>query len=246
MPGYFCFTAGLGSLSRTIRLMVSTPPPIAASAPSATIWCAAMAMACKPDEQNRFTVIAAAETGRPAWSADTRAMLWPCTPWGWPQPRITSSISPGSSCGVLRRTSLMQWAARSSGRFMLKDPRNDFARPVRELPTTTASLMLLLWEFLRARRNSKLSRGAFLFVEVGEGASFGGQFLQQRRRLPEFSVSAVKFGDALVDFFQADGVGVPHRAAAIGWKAVAVDVDDVDVDRAQGISFLENAGAFVD
>src|ERR1700676_1752025 len=103
-----------------------------------------MAMACKPEEQKRFTVIAAVETGGPACSAETRAMLWPCTPGGWRQPRITSSISFGSSWGVLRRTSLMQWAARSSGRVMLKEPRNDFARPVRELATTTASRMLVV------------------------------------------------------------------------------------------------------
>src|ERR1700679_3846035 len=63
----------------------------------------------------------------------------PCGPFGWAQPRITSSISAGSSLGVFFRTSLIQWAARSSGRVILKDPRNDLARPVRELATMTAS-----------------------------------------------------------------------------------------------------------
>ena len=58
--------------------MLSTPPPMAASAPSCTIWCAAMAMACRPDEQKRLTVVAAVETGSPASSADTRATFWPC------------------------------------------------------------------------------------------------------------------------------------------------------------------------
>src|SRR5271170_2123537 len=33
----------------------------------------------------------------------------------------------------------MQCAARSSGRVILNEPRNDFASPVRELATTTAS-----------------------------------------------------------------------------------------------------------
>src|SRR5207237_6931153 len=56
-------------------------------------------------------------------------------------PRITSLISAGSSAGVLRKTSLMQCAAKSSGRVILNDPRNDFASAVRELATTTASLM---------------------------------------------------------------------------------------------------------
>src|SRR5262245_24427533 len=36
----------------------------------------------------------------------------------------------------------MQWAARSSGRVMLKDPRNDLASGVRELATTTASRIM--------------------------------------------------------------------------------------------------------
>ena len=35
----------------------------------------------------------------------------------------------------------MQWAARSSGRVRLNEPRNDFASGVRELATMTASLI---------------------------------------------------------------------------------------------------------
>src|SRR5215207_2691937 len=106
-----------------------------------------MAMACRPDEQKRLTVVPATEVGRPARTRATRATLLPWAPLGWAQPRITSSISLGSSWGALPRTSLMQWAARSSGRVMLNDPRCDLARGVRELATTTASLMvwLLSW-----------------------------------------------------------------------------------------------------
>ena len=37
--------------------------------------------------------------------------------------------------------SLMQWAARSTGLVRLNEPRNDLASGVRELATTTASLM---------------------------------------------------------------------------------------------------------
>jgi hypothetical protein len=114
---------------------------MAASAPPRMIWWAAIAMAWSPDEQNRLTVVPAIETGRPARTSATRATLLPCAPLGWAQPRITSSISAGSSCGALPRTSLMQWAARSSGRVMLNDPRWDLASGVRELATTTASLM---------------------------------------------------------------------------------------------------------
>ena len=141
MPGFFSFTHGFGSPSRFIMLMDSSPPPMAASAPPRMIWWAAMAMACSPDEQKRFTVVPATDAGRPARIRATRATLLPCGPLGWAQPMITSSISAMSSCGALPSTSLMQWAARSSGRVMLNDPRWDLASGVRELATTTASLI---------------------------------------------------------------------------------------------------------
>ena len=57
---------------------------------------------------------------------------------------------------------------------------------------------------------------------------------------------AVKFGDTRVDLFQADRVRVPHRTAAICGKAVAIDINDVDIRSAQRVAFLENARAFVD
>src|SRR5213593_976129 len=98
-------------------------------------------MAWRPEEQKRFSVSPATDTGSPARIAATRAMLWPCEPCGWPQPMITSSTSFGSSCGTLPRTSLMLWAVKSSGRVRLNEPRNDLASGVRELATMTASLM---------------------------------------------------------------------------------------------------------
>src|SRR2546429_6976396 len=100
-----------------------------------------MAMALSPEEQKRLIVNPATDTGRPARIAATRAMLWPCEPCGWPQPRITSSTSFLSSCGTLPSASLMQWAARSDGSVMLNEPRADLASGVRLLATTTASLM---------------------------------------------------------------------------------------------------------
>src|SRR5207247_9892312 len=101
-----------------------------------------MAIALSPDEQKRLIVRPPTLTGSPARIAATRAMLCPCVPCGWPQPRITSSTSFLSSCGTLPSASLMQWAARSEGSVMLKDPRCDFASGVRLLATTTASLMV--------------------------------------------------------------------------------------------------------
>src|SRR5438093_10501319 len=100
-----------------------------------------MAIALRPDEQNRLIVSPATLTGRPARMDATRARLCPCAPCGWPQPRMTSSTSLGSSWGTLPSASLMQWAARSEGSVMLNEPRCDLASGVRELATTTASLM---------------------------------------------------------------------------------------------------------
>src|SRR5213593_2186459 len=147
MPGFRSCTHGFGSLSRFIIVMLSTPPPMAASAPPRMISWAAMAMAWSPDEQKRLTVVPATDAGKPARIAATRATLVPWGPWGWAQPRITSSISAGSSWGTFPSASRMQWAARSSGRVRLNDPRKDLASGVRELATTTASLMawLLSW-----------------------------------------------------------------------------------------------------
>src|SRR3989441_7685347 len=100
-----------------------------------------MAIALSPDEQKRLMVRPATLVGSPARIAATRAMLWPCAPCGWPQPRITSSTSFLSSCGTLPSTSVMQWAVKSDGSVMLNEPRCDLASGVRLLATTTASLM---------------------------------------------------------------------------------------------------------
>src|SRR5438034_6898878 len=141
MPGICSFSTGFGSASRLAIVIDSTPPPIMTSAPSLMTWFAAIAIAWSPEEQKRFSVSPATEVGRPARIAATRAMLWPCEPCGWPQPMITSSTSLESSWGTLPRTSLMQWAVKSSGRVRLNEPRNDLASGVRELATMTASLM---------------------------------------------------------------------------------------------------------
>ena len=79
-----------------IIVIVSTPAPIATSAPSFRISCAAIAIACEPDEQKRVTVVAATSFGKPAAIAAIRPMFMPWQPSGIPQPRFTSSISAGS------------------------------------------------------------------------------------------------------------------------------------------------------
>src|SRR5262249_57224032 len=80
---------------------------------------------------------------------------------------------------------------------------------------------------------------SFLFVEIGEGLARFRQSLQQWRRLPQLSVLFVELVDALVHFLQADRVRVPHRAAAPGRVAVAVDIDDVNVNGPQRDAFFQ-------
>src|SRR3989304_4178505 len=58
---------------------------------------AAMAMACRPEEQKRLTVAPDVVTGSPPRRAAWRAMFCPVAPSGSVQPRSTSSPSPGSS-----------------------------------------------------------------------------------------------------------------------------------------------------
>src|SRR5580700_6161459 len=193
-----------------------------------------------PEEQKRLTVVAATLGGNPAINAATRATFVPCTPCGCAQPRMTSPISAGSSVGVLRRTSRTQCAARSSGRVMLNDPRYDFASAVRELATTTASLIRL------APGLGGGGRGfSDALIKIDESFAFFGKPLQQRRRRPEVSVLLPDLLNPRIDLLQTDGIGVPHRPTTISGESVAIDINDVDVDGPQRVAFLQNPRAFV-
>ncbi len=93
-----------------IMVMVSTPAPMATSAPSCRIWWAAIITAWEPDEQKRLTVVAATSFGKPAAMAAMRAMFMPWQPSGKPQPTMTSKISPASRFGTRATTSRRVWA----------------------------------------------------------------------------------------------------------------------------------------
>ena len=56
---------------------------------------AAIAMACREDAQYLLTVVALVFF-RPASKVATRAILYPCSPPGKPQPMIMSSMESGS------------------------------------------------------------------------------------------------------------------------------------------------------
>src|SRR5215510_15715256 len=96
---------------------------------------------------------------------------------------MTSSTSAGSRRGALPSTSLMQCAARSSGRVRLNDPRNDLASGVRELATTTASLIgAPFW--IRLVAGSIACLGGFVaFAGAGPAVHDDGGAGHERRSL---------------------------------------------------------------
>src|SRR5512135_1263371 len=109
---------------------------------------------------------------------------------------------------------------------MLSAPRQLLHSGVLAVETMTASVMIVL-----------LAVEAFAFL---------GELDQQRRGLPHLSlVALLELIDRGEHLGQADGVGVEHRAAAVGGEAVAGQVDHVDVRGAQRDAFLEDVGALV-
>ena len=129
------------SFSSCCTQEIDSMPPATITGTASTITrCAAMAMACSPEEQKRFTVVPAVVTGRPARSAICRATLPPVVPSGSAQPMITSSTSAGS---IFARSTAARttWAPTVAPWVMLSAPRQDFARPVRAVETIAASVM---------------------------------------------------------------------------------------------------------
>src|SRR5271156_292924 len=124
--------------------MDSVPPATATSPCPAIILCAAIAMACSPEEQKRLMVIAADSTGSPARKEAIRATFMPCSPSGMAQPITTSSTSLGSSPFAWATASLITMAPRSSGREVRSVPFADFPTAVLTELTITASCMIHL------------------------------------------------------------------------------------------------------
>src|SRR5437773_9662525 len=70
---------------------------------------------------------------------------------------------------------------------------------------------------------------------------------QEWRRRPEVRSEAIlKSHNGVVDIRYADLIGVKHRSATPRGKSVAVQPDDVDVDRSRRDSLAQNLRAFVD
>ena len=85
------------------RVMLSTPPATKTSPSPARIAWAALAAACSPEPQSRFTVCPGTSTGRPARSAAMRATLRLSSPAWLAQPRITSSIRSAGRAGAVEQ-----------------------------------------------------------------------------------------------------------------------------------------------
>src|SRR5487761_1962821 len=126
-----------------IKLMDSLPPAMTISALPERIFSAAMAMACKPDEQKRLMVAAGTVSGKPARNVATRAIFMPASPSGIAQPKITSSISALFTSGWRFNKSLNTAAAMSSGRVFFSVPRPDLPTAVRKQSMMTASCILV-------------------------------------------------------------------------------------------------------
>src|SRR5580704_3987052 len=84
-------------------------------------------------------VMADTSMGKPARNDAIRATFMPCSASGMAQPRMTSSISFGSSPGAREIASLITSAAKSSGRVARKAPLTALPTGVRIALTMTAS-----------------------------------------------------------------------------------------------------------
>jgi hypothetical protein len=120
----------------------STPPATTTGTRSTMMRCAAKLAAWMPELHARAIVTPPVESGSPPTRPEWRAMLFPLSPSGTAQPKITSSTSAGS---IPARATAWRIACPPIVALwvLLKAPRNAFARGVRAVETTTASVMWL-------------------------------------------------------------------------------------------------------
>src|SRR5262245_36637270 len=83
-------------------------------------------------------------------------------------------------------------------------------------------------------------------IEGGESLSIAHERFKQWSRCPVLAMLTAKFENTFVNLLKPNRVRVPHRAAAVGRKAVAGNVDRVDVCGALSESLGENARPFID
>jgi hypothetical protein len=123
--------------------MCSVPPATRVVANPVMIRSAALAIVCRPEEQNRLTVWPGTLSGRPARWAAILATFIPWVPSVMAQPSSTSSTSAGSRPSARRSASAMATPAMSSGRLARRLPRGARPTAVRAPATITASFTLV-------------------------------------------------------------------------------------------------------
>src|ERR1700739_535307 len=79
------------------------------------------------------------------------------------------------------------------------------------------------------RLRRALGTCAVFSAKLGEGLALFGKLLQQRSGLPDFTMLALELGDAIINPFEANCCGIPHRTATMGREAIAVYINDVDI-----------------
>src|SRR5579872_1478135 len=82
--------------------------------------------------------------------------------------------------------------------------------------------------------------------EIDEALALAGEFFQKRRRLPPIALCLVEAPHIGIDLIEADRIGIEHRPTAPGRKAIAGQIDDVDIAGPERDAFFEDLGAFVD
>ncbi len=117
--------------------MDSVPPATATCARPPAIASWASAMAWRPLEQKRFTVMAEALCGMPARRLAMRATFIPCSASGIAQPRMTSSTISAFTAGTRASAPVIATAARSSGRVRARVPFPALPTAVRTDATIT-------------------------------------------------------------------------------------------------------------
>src|SRR6185436_1685534 len=163
-------------------------------------------------------------------------MLPPVAPSGVAQPMITSSTSAGSS---LARSSacLTTWPPMVAPWVMLRAPRQDLHSGVRAVETITASVICVF---------STIPKSCRCSTSPVELPAFTRETFKQWRWRPELTVRLVKPLHARIHLIQTDGVGIEHRAASVARETVTVEIDDIDVARAQGNTLVQNLRSLVD
>src|SRR5262245_61275109 len=86
---------------------------------------------------------------------------------------------------------------------------------------------------------------SLILIKICEGPSLFSQLHQKRRRRPDFSMTLMKFPYSIEHLGQPHGISIPHWAPSMDGKAVAIQIDDIDVDRSECKAFFEYTGALV-